>query len=75
MYIDLQMVGERLRDGYYSCVRLFRADMRRVFSNCRQFNERGSDFYRCAVALEKFFTAKMAEAGLETDEPSSLGDH
>ena len=66
---DLQTVTERLHSGYYSCVRLFRADMHRVFSNCRQFNERGSDYYRCAAALEKFFATQMVEAGLEQTEP------
>ena len=49
--------------------------MKRVFSNCKQSNERGSDYYRCAVALEKFFMSKMADAGLEQDEPLSLGSH
>ena len=68
---DLQTVTDRLHSGYYSCVRLFRADMLRVFSNCRQFNERGSDYYRCAAALEKFFLSKMAEAGLEQAESLS----
>ena len=68
---DLQTVTDRLHGGYYSCVRLFRADMVRVFSNCRQFNERGSDYYRCSVALEKFFLSKMAEYGLEQVESSS----
>ena len=66
---DLQTVTERLHSGYYSCVRLFRADMKRVFSNCRQFNERGSDYYRCATALEKFFIGRMTDAGL-WNEPS-----
>ena len=28
---DLQTVTERLHSGYYSCVRLFHADMKRVF--------------------------------------------
>ena len=69
---DLQTVTERLHSGYYSCVRLFRADMRRVFSNCKQINERGSDYYRCAAALEKFFIMKMTEAGLEQAEPLVL---
>lgn len=70
--LDLQTVTERLHSGYYSCVRLFRADMRRLFSNSKQFNDRNSDYYRCAVALEKFFLAKMAEASLDQAEPSVL---
>ena len=45
--------------------------MIRVFSNCQQFYERGSDYYRCATALEKFFLSKMAEYGLEQMETTS----
>ena len=66
---DLETVTERLQSNYYSCVRLFRADMVRVFANCKKFNERTTDYYRCAVVLEKFFIAKMTEAGLWV-EPS-----
>ena len=67
---DLQMVTDRLHSGYYLCVRLFRADMHRVFSNSKQYNERGSDYYRCAIALEKFFVSLMSDAGLEQNDSS-----
>ena len=62
--LDLQTVTERLRSGYYSCLRLFLADMRRIFNNCKTFNERNTDYYRSAIALEKFYINKMKEAGI-----------
>lgn len=55
---------ERLKSGYYSCVRLFIADMRRIFANCKMYNERNTDYYRCAIALEKFYVSKMKEASI-----------
>ena len=44
--------------------------MHRVFSNSKQYNERGSDYYRCAIALEKFFVSLMSDAGLEQNDSS-----
>lgn len=63
-WLDLQSVSERLRSGYYSCLRLFLADMRRIFNNCKTFNERNTDYYRSAISLEKFYVSKMKEAGI-----------
>lgn len=62
--LDLETVTERLASGYYCTLRLFTADMRRMFTNCKMYNDRGTDYYRCAVSLEKFFTTKMKEYGL-----------
>lgn len=63
-YADLETMTERLEAGYYSCLRLFIADMRRVFANCKMYNERSTDYFRCAISLEKFFVTKMKDSGL-----------
>lgn len=62
--LDLSKMTSRLKTGYYNCLRLFIADMRRIFSNCKMFNERNSDYFRSALILEKVFIAKMNELGL-----------
>ena len=55
---------ERLKSGYYSCLKLFIADMKRIFANCKTYNEKNTDYHRCAVTLERFFITKMKDAGL-----------
>ncbi|KAL5496772.1 hypothetical protein EMCRGX_G013130 [Ephydatia muelleri] len=62
--MDLQTVTERLKSGYYSCLKLFIADMKRIFANCKTYNEKNTDYHRCAVTLERFFITKMKDAGL-----------
>ncbi len=68
---DLNTMFERMRAGYYSCLRLFIADMKRIFNNCKSFNERNTDYYRAATTLEKFFSGKMREAGVWMELNSS----
>ena len=58
---------ERLQDGYYCCLRLFIADMKLIINNCRRFNERGTEYYKCSLQLEKFFIGRMKSAGLWLD--------
>ncbi|CAG4976267.1 histone acetyltransferase KAT2A [Colias croceus] len=62
--MDLRTMGERLKARYYVSKRLFIADMTRIFTNCRLYNSPDTDYYRCANTLEKYFQAKMKEAGL-----------
>ena len=64
---DLQYISERLRQGYYTCIRLFIADVKRVFTNCQMYNEKGTELYKCAVQMEKFFISKMKASGLWFD--------
>ena len=66
-FIDLNTMTSRLKTGYYKCLRLFIADMRRIFTNCKMFNERNSDYVRSAQILEKVFISKMKENQLWID--------
>lgn len=67
LILDLNTMTSRLKTGYYNCLRLFIADMRRIFTNCKMFNERNSDYVRSAQILEKVFISKMKENKLWID--------
>ncbi|XP_033216252.1 histone acetyltransferase KAT2A-like isoform X2 [Belonocnema kinseyi] len=62
--MDLKTMTDRLKDGYYVSRRLFIADMTRIFTNCRFYNSRETEYFRCANTLEKYFQTKMKEIGL-----------
>jgi histone acetyltransferase len=64
---DLNTMTSRLKAGYYNCLRLFIADMRRIFNNCKMFNERNSDYVRSASILDKVFIGKMKDLKLWID--------
>ena len=57
-------MGDRLKSRYYSQKRIFVADMTRIFTNCRSYNGADTEYYKCANVLERFFLAKMRDAGL-----------
>lgn len=54
---------ERLKAKYYIKTRLFHADMSRIFRNCKFYNHPDTEYYKCAVALEKYYRNKMKEIG------------
>ncbi|KAH8397467.1 hypothetical protein KR222_006382, partial [Zaprionus bogoriensis] len=62
--MDLRTVGERLTRGYYKTRRLFKADMARIFSNCRLYNAPDTIYFRCANSLERYFQNQMRKEGL-----------
>ena len=57
-------MSDRLKNRYYVHKRIFIADMTRVYTNCRSYNDPDTEYYKCANTLEKFFQAKMKENGL-----------
>ncbi|KAH8387060.1 hypothetical protein KR093_004460, partial [Drosophila rubida] len=62
--MDLTKMKDRLAMGYYSTRRLFMADMTRIFTNCRLYNAVGTEYYRCATTLERYFEQLMRQMGL-----------
>ncbi|EFX74096.1 hypothetical protein DAPPUDRAFT_307456 [Daphnia pulex] len=62
--MDLKTMGDRLKNRYYIHRKLFMADISRMFSNCRHYNEADTEYCKCANALEKYYIAKMKDAGL-----------
>lgn len=61
--IDLKMITERLKSRYYSHVHLFRADVMRLFNNCRELNAPETEQYKCANQLQSYFEKKMIDLG------------
>jgi hypothetical protein len=57
------MITERLKVRYYSHVHLFRADVMRLFNNCRETNSPDSEQYKCANQLQSYFEKKMLDSG------------
>ena len=62
--MDLKTMHERLRASYYCNKRLFIADLKRMFANCRAYNAPDTEYYNCAVILEKYVNAKLRDHGL-----------
>ncbi|ESO05629.1 hypothetical protein HELRODRAFT_77335 [Helobdella robusta] len=62
--MDLKTMGERLKSRYYTTKNIFIADMTRIFTNCRSYNDPDTEYFRCANVLEKFFLTKLKEANL-----------
>ena len=57
-------MNERLKANYYCNKRLFIADMKRMFTNCRAYNAPETEYYNCANILERFFINKLRDHGL-----------
>ena len=62
--MDLKTMSERLKSSYYCNKRLFIADMKRMFANCRAYNAPDTEYYNCANALEKYVLGKLRDHGL-----------
>ncbi|KAI5633082.1 PHD-finger domain-containing protein [Phthorimaea operculella] len=57
--MDLQTVERKVNEQSYSTLSEFIGDMTKIFDNCRYFNPKDSEFYRCAESLEAFFAQKI----------------
>jgi histone acetyltransferase len=51
--IDLSLIEKRLDDGFYITKELFFADFRRMFDNCRTYNNEETVFFKCATVLQR----------------------
>ncbi|XP_072944153.1 nucleosome-remodeling factor subunit NURF301 [Epargyreus clarus] len=57
--MDLQTVERKVNEQTYSTLSEFIGDMTKIFDNCRYFNPKDSEFYRCADGLEAYFAQKI----------------
>jgi histone acetyltransferase len=64
--MDLKTMTERLKSNYYCNKRLYIADMKRMFANCRAYNAPETEYYNCANNLEKYVMGKLRDHGLMT---------
>jgi len=62
--MDMKTMAERLKANYYGNKRLFIADMKRMFANCKAYNAPETEYYNCANILERFFNNKLKDHGL-----------
>ena len=62
--MDLKTMGDRLKSRYYIHRKLFIADMQRIFTNCRHYNEADTEYVKCANSLEKYMIHKLRDAAL-----------
>jgi len=66
--MDLKTMTERLKANYYCNKRLFIADLKRMFSNCRAYNAPDTEYYNSANSLEKYVNSKLRDHGLLNDK-------
>ena len=52
--IDLRTIDKRIRNDYYKSKQMLLQDLLLMVQNCKTYNEEGSTYTQCAVALEKF---------------------
>lgn len=57
--MDLQKVENKVNNQTYHTLSEFIGDMTKIFDNCRYYNPKESQFYRCAESLESFFVQKI----------------
>lgn len=56
---DLQQIEAKINERNYTTLSEFIADMTKIFDNCRYYNPKESQFYRCAESLEGYFVQKI----------------
>lgn len=57
--MDLQKIESKVDAQSYHTLSEFIGDMTKIFDNCRYYNPKESQFYRCAESLESFFVQKI----------------
>uniref|UniRef100_A0A1Q3FWI9 Putative nucleosome remodeling factor subunit n=1 Tax=Culex tarsalis TaxID=7177 RepID=A0A1Q3FWI9_CULTA len=57
--MDLQKIEGKVDAQGYHTLSEFIGDMTKIFDNCRYYNPKESQFYRCAESLESFFVQKI----------------
>lgn len=61
--IDLKTITDRVKSRYYCHVHLFKADIMRMFNNCREANSPDTDLVKNANQLQAHFEKRMQDAG------------
>lgn len=59
--MDLSTMEKRLEDDHYETPDQFVADFKLIFSNCRQYNDEATVYYKCAIQLEKYMWKLLKE--------------
>ncbi|KAK4152886.1 histone acetyltransferase gcn5 [Chaetomidium leptoderma] len=59
--MDLSTVEGRLESDFYTAPKDLVADLKLIFSNCRQYNDATTVYSKCAVKLEKYMWGLIKE--------------
>lgn len=59
--MDLSTMEDRLMRDFYTSPKDFVADLKSIFSNCRQYNDASTVYTKCAVLLEKYMWKLIKE--------------
>ena len=51
--MDLQTLTDNIDRNKYSTKEEFESDLRLIFSNAKEYNTKGTTYYKCAVELEE----------------------
>eukprot|EP00818_Percolomonas_sp_WS_P007234 CAMPEP_0117445102 /NCGR_PEP_ID=MMETSP0759-20121206/5610_1 /TAXON_ID=63605 /ORGANISM="Percolomonas cosmopolitus, Strain WS" /LENGTH=679 /DNA_ID=CAMNT_0005237243 /DNA_START=1566 /DNA_END=3602 /DNA_ORIENTATION=- len=65
--VDLSLIESRLDKLYYRQPEMFVADFKRLFDNCRVYNEQNNFLYNMANNCDRLFREKMKEKGFLMD--------
>lgn len=65
--MDLSEVQRKLSDGKYKNALEYAHDVRLVWSNCKTYNQDGSEYYKLATKLSKIFEQKFSKIDLSDD--------
>lgn len=63
--IDLKTISDRLRQNYYCNPKLFKADLNRMLTNCKKFNDEHTEYYKAAVTMQTYFLDVWKERGFD----------
>lgn len=64
--IDFKTISDKLKEHRYNNKEQFIEDINRVFSNCKEYNNPETYYYKCACKLESVFQEKLLEKGLSS---------
>ena len=64
--MDMTTVNDRIASGYYKSEEECFSDLKLIFTNCKRYNEEGSDIYYNANTLEKVLLSKAKDLGIIT---------
>lgn len=54
--IDLETISKQIHDGYYNDVQKFEDDVLRMFTNCKQYNDKDTIYWLLANSLQEYIT-------------------
>lgn len=55
----MQRIEQKIVQQTYTKLSEFIGDMTKIFDNCRYYNPKESQFYKCAESLEAYFVNKI----------------